>query len=221
MALRPARVVREIKGQNWTRLSQRRPRKSYIKGAPRTKIRQFDMGTLKQYDLALDLIAVGGWSLRDNSLESARQAINKQLELSLPGNYFFKIMKFPHFILREHVMGGVAGADRISKGMKLAFGKVKGRAAHVHNGEPIIRILCYTKDLPAVKEAYRRGRMKMSGEYKLVQGPAPIVTHVVEMKKIEEIKPIAEVAPAAGAAPVPGAVGAAAAPAVEEKKGKK
>src|SRR3989304_2494943 len=123
MGLRPARTMRTIRGQAWARISQRKPRRSYIKGAPHPKTRQYDMGTLRVYDIQLELIAVKPVNLRDNALEAGRMTANKYLELTMPGNYYLKLNKYPHHVLREKTALGVAGSDRISKGMKLAFGK--------------------------------------------------------------------------------------------------
>ncbi len=165
MGLRPAKTIREIKGQAWARISKRKPRKSFVKGAPHPKVRQYNMGTDKRFDLEVDLIPDKDIHFRDNSLEAARQSANKYMEKTLIDNYFFTVMTFPHLVVREHSALGVAGADRISKGMKRAFGKPKGRMARVRAGNPVFRARIFAKDLPVLKEAIKRAMIKLSGTF--------------------------------------------------------
>ena len=165
MGLRPARTVRKSQGQPWARLSNRMPRKSFVKGAPRPKVRQYNMGVDRFYEIAIDLLADTDIQLRDNSLEAARQVAVKYLEKNLPGQYYFGILKYPHLVIREHSALGVAGSDRISKGMKLAFGRPKGRMARVKHGEAVFTVRINSKDLPVVKQALRRAKLKMSGSF--------------------------------------------------------
>ncbi|NUN11599.1 50S ribosomal protein L16, partial [Candidatus Micrarchaeota archaeon] len=160
MGLRPARTSRELKGQPWTRLSIRRPRKSYVKGVPHNKVRQFIMGTDKPYEVEVVLELQSPIQIRDNSLESARQACNKVLEKNLLANYFMQVTKYPHFVLRESASLGVAGADRISKGMKRAFGKPKGRLVRVKEGEVIFKVRGMKKNIAVIKKALERAKIK-------------------------------------------------------------
>lgn len=218
MGLRPARAIRDIKGQPWARISKSRPRKSFVKGAPRPRVRQYDMGTDKFYDCEVDLVCSSPVQLRDNCMEAARQSANKYLDNSLPANYYLKLRKYPHLVLREHAALGVAGADRISKGMKKAFGRPKGRLAQMFLNEVLFTCRVPTAGVPAAKEAFRRASRKLSGKWK------PVVTDITQeawnlekqgreakvFKKIEEEKP--------EAAAVPGAAAAAAAPAAEAGK---
>lgn len=202
MGLRPAKTTRSTKGQPWTRKSVAKPRQSFVKGSPHPKVRQYDMGIDKQYELEVKMVAEEPIRLRDNAIEAARQIANKYLEKFVAGNYFMKIIPYPHAIIREHTLLGVAGADRISKGMKLAFGKPRGTAAQINAGDEVFIARCFKKDLPTVKTALTRAQRKMSGKYRLSIGPAPVVAYVREMKKIIEVAPT-PAAPAA--APAPGA----------------
>jgi large subunit ribosomal protein L10e len=234
MGLRPSRTVRDLKSkQIWTRLSQKKPRKSYIKGAPRPKIRQYHMGADKYYELQVDMICGRNLALRDNAIEAARQAANKRLEKMLMStNYYLTVLKYPHVVVREHTALGVAGADRISKGMKQAFGSPKGRLVHVHVGDAILRARVMEKGLPAVKKAFDMAMRKMSGVYTLdikdiTKDPVNIAkskTAAVGFKKKEtaEDKKKAEEAAAASAAAAATTAGtegeAKAAPAADSKK---
>ena len=203
MGLRPAKTVREIHGQAWSRISKRKPRKSFVKGAPHPKVRQYNMGTDKRFELEVDVCVDKDIQLRDNSLEAARQAANKYLEKTLVDNYFLTVMTYPHLVVREHSALGVAGADRISKGMKRAFGKPKGRMARIRKGSAVFRARIMAKDLGALKEALKRAKIKMSGTFTLSirdirQDSKNMARSVVGRKmkkKVEEVKAVA--APAA------------------------
>lgn len=168
MGLRPARTVRAYEGQAWARISQRKPRKSFVKGAPHPRVRQYNMGTDKRFELEIELVPEQAIQLRDNAIEAARQAANKYLEKTLVDDYFLQVVAYPHLVVREHAALGVAGADRISKGMKRAFGKPKGRLARVRAGDAVFRARIFKKDLHVLKEALRRAQSKMSGSYALI-----------------------------------------------------
>jgi large subunit ribosomal protein L10e len=212
MGLRPARTVRMSQGQPWARLSNKKPRKSYVKGAPRPKVRQYNMGVDRFYETEINLLAEGNIQLRDNSLEAARQVAVKYLEKNLPGQYYFGILKYPHLIIREHSALGVAGADRISKGMKRAFGRPKGRMARVKHDENVFVIRVNNKDIGVVKQAFRRAKLKMSGSFYEVMrdirndpknlakvGKEVIMkVKITEEKKKEEVPAAGAVAPEAG-----------------------
>jgi len=221
--LRPARTCRTVKGQAWTRVSQRKPRKSYVKGVPNSRVRQWIMGTPKRMEVEVALVATSPIFVRDNALEAARQATNKFLEKTLVHNYLFRVLKYPHQVVREHTALGVAGADRISSGMKLAFGRPKGRMARLNKGDAVFSVWLRQADLPVAKTALKRGRIKMSGAYDYVvrdirNDPRnlklPLEAQAIESVKVEVEAPKAEAPKAVEAAAVPGKEGeAAAAPA--------
>jgi large subunit ribosomal protein L10e len=229
MGLRPSRTVRNPKSkQVWARISKKKPRKSYIKGAPRPKVRQYHMGADKYYEIEVDMLCGRDIALRDNAIEAARQAANKRLERELmPTNYYLTVLKYPHVVVREHSALGVAGADRISKGMKKAFGAPKGRLLHVHAGEAVFRARATAKALPVIKKAFDMAMRKLSGVYTLkvrdiTKDPANMIksrTAAVVFKRketAEEKKKAEEAAAAAAAAAAAGA--ATAAPAEGEEK---
>ena len=104
MALRPGRTTRK-KVNPWTRVSRRKPRKSYAVGVPYSKIHIFNMGNAeKEFETNLWLVVEHGVQIRSNALEAARVVSNKFLERNIPGNYFLKILVYPHQVLREHSM---------------------------------------------------------------------------------------------------------------------
>ncbi len=172
-SLRPARTCRDVDKPAWTRYSKRKPRKSYIKALPHNTMIHFNMGVDKDdYDVVVRLVSKKPIQIRDNSLESARMAVHKLLQKEAPNSYKFLIHKYPHQVIRENKMLTGAGADRLSSGMKRAFGKPKDRAVRITKpGEVLFTVRTYSKYLGAVKEAYRRAKCKLPGSFSVVVEP--------------------------------------------------
>lgn len=61
-----------------------------------------------------------------------------------------------------------AGADRISKGMRRAFGKPTHKAALIRQGQPVFSVYTYKQFIPVVQEAYRKASKKLSGTWKIL-----------------------------------------------------
>ena len=166
MGLRPGRTVREIKKQAWTRYSRKKPRESYVKSMPHMALQITAMGNPNgYYTHRVDLVAKEAVQIRDNALESARMAVNKTLETKIPNEYFLFVRVYPHHVIREIKMVFGAGADRIQKGMKHAWGKPSDRAARVYPGTVIFTTRVKQEHLPIVKAAYRLGDIKLPGDY--------------------------------------------------------
>ena len=161
MTLRPGRATRRLK-RPWTRISKKKPRKSYVVGAPFARIHIFNMGNPnKEYNVALHLVATHSCQIRDNALEAARIVSNKFLEKKIPDNYFYKVLVYPHNVLREHSMASGAGADRFSTGMMKAFGKPSGRAARIFVGQRLMTLMIDKKNLEIARLALRRANKKL------------------------------------------------------------
>ena len=80
-------------------------------------------------------------AIRHTALEAARIACNRTIQKKAgSAGYFMKIHVFPHEVLRENKMATGAGADRISSGMRNAFGKAVGTAARVRPGQVILTL---------------------------------------------------------------------------------
>jgi len=161
MGLRPARCYRKIH-RGFTRQSTRRPRKSYIKGVPRSKIAQFQFGNPKAYDTVLYLVSKRTLQLRHNSIEAARMQISRILEKYLvKEGFFWKIRVYPHQVLRENPLATGAGADRFQTGMRQSFGKPIATAAVVREGQKIAEIRVNKQHVPAAKKAFKQAIYKM------------------------------------------------------------
>jgi len=162
MALRPGRCYSKVKRPN-TRVSKRKPRKSYVKGVPLPKIRSFEAGKPSpDYTSVFYLVTKGPVQIRHNALEAARVSLNKNLEKGLGvGMYFMKVLVYPFHVLRENPMATGAGADRYQTGMRLSFGKPISTAAQVKAGQRIIEVRTLKGREAAVKKALKIASSKI------------------------------------------------------------
>ncbi|MEK6897918.1 MAG: 50S ribosomal protein L16 [Nanoarchaeota archaeon] len=141
MALRKAASYSKMKVVPYTRISKKKG-KSFIKTVPPQKIVKFSMGNephfrAGKFPYSLTLVTIENIQIRHNALEACRQFINKKLDNELAGQYYFRVIPFPHHIQRENKMLTGAGSDRMSTGMQLSFGKSSGKAALLKKGERI------------------------------------------------------------------------------------
>lgn len=150
----------------YTRTSKRKNR-AYIKVVPPQKIVKFSMGEGKTYESGkyghkLTMVTTENVQIRHNSLEACRQYINKVLDKGLPGQYFFRVVPFPHHIQRENKMLTGAGADRMQTGMQLSFGKCIGKSAILKAESPIFFIAVSTPKAVAIaRQAFREIKAKL------------------------------------------------------------
>ena len=142
----------------YTRISKYRS-KAYVRAKPNCKIVRFVTGdTRGEYPCSFELQVRKDVQIRDNAIEAARQTSNRLLTNNLgKSNFRIIVRKYPHHILRENPLASGAGADRMSTGMKMSFGKVIGIAAH-------------QKDIKLAKEALRKASMKL-----------PVTCRIVDM----------------------------------------
>jgi len=128
----------------YTRFSKYR-KKGFVKARPGKKVIKYDMGDLKptkdKFPLKLILITKDAVQVRANAIEAARVQALRILEKYLgKTGFYFKIKVVPHHILRENPLAAGAGADRLSTGMKHAFGKPIGTAAQIYEGKEIFEL---------------------------------------------------------------------------------
>lgn len=169
MGLRPGRCYRRFQ-RPYSRTSVRVPKKGYVKGVPKSKLTEFELGTKANYDNAVFIIAQDNVQIRHNSLESARVAAVQYMEKYIgKGNTFFlKVRVYPHNVLRENALATGAGADRFQQGMRQSFGKPIGTAARVMKGQKIIEIRVNKAGIPVAKQAFKQASYKMPTPCKLV-----------------------------------------------------
>ena len=154
-------------------------RKEFIRSMPQPKLRILEIGNPNyKYDFVVLLISEQRAMILDRALEAARVTANRYLTKKVGrGNYFMRIRPYPHHIIRETKFLGVAGADRIQQGMKLAFGKPVDRAAIVRVNQIIMEVWATKNYLEDAKEAIRRASHKLG------------IDHRVEIRKFEEMYP--------------------------------
>lgn len=155
MVRKPARMYREPKGQAYTR-------KEYMGGVPNPRIVQFEMGNADgEFPLTLHLVTEEACQIRHNALEAARIAANRYIAKRAGQQYHLKVKVYPHQVLRENKVAVGAGADRISDGMRGAFGTPVGTAARVDAGQTVILIRTTEGNREAAKAALRKAAYKL------------------------------------------------------------
>jgi large subunit ribosomal protein L10e len=160
MAIRPSKCYR-TPHRAYTRISASKPRKSYIKGVPKPKIAVFELGTKGNYENSVFLLSNHEIQIRHNSLEAARIAAVRHLEKKLGTAFFFKVLVFPHHVLRENPLATGAGADRFQQGMRMSFGKPIGTAARVRSGQRLLEVRVNSKDVAEAKMALKQATHKL------------------------------------------------------------
>jgi len=218
MVRKPAKMYRNIAKKAYTR-------REYMGGVPGNKIVQFEMGNLSQeFPLEVDLVVEEACQIRHSSLEAARITANRRLMKDVGrSNFHLKVRVFPHHVLRENKQATGAGADRVSEGMRLAFGKAVGTAARVAPGQKLMTVFSTQQYLEKIKDALRHSGHKIPSPSHLKISTIKVSGRIVAAPKIvgeRVVAPpvVAETAaaePAKEAAPAKGAKGGkeAAAPA--------
>jgi len=163
MARKPARMYRRLDGMAYVR-------REYMRGVPGSKIMIFDMGNPNaDFPVTVSLVSEEACQIRHNALESARISANKYLMRRVGrNNYHFKVRVYPHHVLREHKLAVGAGADRISSGMRRAFGRPVGTAARVKAGQSIMSVRVYPENYESAREALKRASYKLPTPCKIV-----------------------------------------------------
>jgi large subunit ribosomal protein L10e len=152
------------------RLGPAYSRWEYIRGFPRPKVAKYVMGDPNAiFEYSIELVTIEDGQISHNALEAARVAVNRLLSSKLgEGNYCFRICTYPHHVVRENKMLAFAGADRIQKGMRLAFGKPIGTAARVKRGKTILKVLVNEEGIEIAKRALRRGLDKLPTRCRMI-----------------------------------------------------
>jgi len=165
MSDKPASMYRDIDKPSYTR-------REYITGIPGSKIAQHQMGDKQKdaddYPVQISLLVEEEVQLRHGSLEASRLSANRHLIKEFgEGNYKMVLRKFPHQVIRENKQATGAGADRVSDGMRQAFGVPVGTAARIYPGEQLFTAYCDVDQAAAVKEAFRRAYNKITPPCKI------------------------------------------------------
>ncbi|MHA2134248.1 MAG: 50S ribosomal protein L16 [Candidatus Thorarchaeota archaeon] len=156
MGKRPGHCYRRADRQPYTR-------EKYIHRQPASKIVSFDMGDPSgEFEVEISLVGIERCQIRHQALEAARIASNRFMLRNVGRkNYHLRIRVKPYHYLRENRMITGANADRISDGMRLAFGKVIGRAARVDRNQSLITIRCKPDHIGDARSALKRAASKL------------------------------------------------------------
>ncbi|WP_456474424.1 50S ribosomal protein L16 [Candidatus Pyrohabitans sp.] len=156
--LKPGKIYRIPKKRLYTR-------REYMDGTPNPKITIFDMGDVsnpERFEYQLSLYAKEPGQITHNALEASRIAANRYItKRAGRSGFYMKFRVYPHVVLRENKMATGAGADRVSDGMRRAFGKPVGLAALVKEGQKVITLRTTENYVEDAKEALRRAAMKL------------------------------------------------------------
>src|ERR1051325_3823706 len=135
MAKNPSRMYRKIIQHTYTR-------REHTGGVPGNRILQYESAPANgDFQVKLTLIAEERGQIRHTALESMRQTAVRALDAGIGReNYHLKVRVYPHHVLRQNKQASGAGADRVSMGMRLAFGKAIGTAARVAPGQTILTV---------------------------------------------------------------------------------
>lgn len=170
----------------YTRFSKYR-KLCYIRARPANRISRFTGGTQADFDFNVHLVPKKDLAIRDNAIESARQATNRRLENVLgKTGYFFQLRVFPHHIVRENPLAAGAGADRLSTGMAHNYGKPIGIAAQVKKGKPIFTVKVNKDRIPLAREALYAASYKFSCTCSVIVEPIkkPVPKKVAVQKAV-------------------------------------
>lgn len=162
MARKPGSMYRYVRGRPSTR-------REYMGGVPASRITQFVLGNkTEKFPVEVALHTLEKCNVRHNALESARITVNRAMEKAAgPTNYRLRVRVYPHVVLRENKQATGAGADRVSQGMRSAYGKNVGTAAEVKADQIIMTIETQDQYISQAKEALRKAGIKLSSPCKI------------------------------------------------------
>ena len=157
MARVPARMYRRITQRPYTR-------REFMGGVPGLRILQFHSGNKTgKFPVALHLVPEERGQLRHTALEAMRiTAVRYMDKKAGRDNYHLHVRVYPHHVLRQNKQASGAGADRVSMGMRLAFGKPIGTAARVMAGQTVMTIHTVPAAIDHAKEAMRKCQNKIA-----------------------------------------------------------
>lgn len=157
MARVPAKMYRNITQHAYTR-------REYMGGVPGLRILQFQSGNKTgNFPVSLHLVVEERGQIRHTALEALRITGVRYMDKKAGReNYHLHVRCYPHHVLRQNKQASGAGADRVSMGMRLAFGKAIGTAARVDAGQKVLTIHTVARAIPFAKEALRKAMNKIA-----------------------------------------------------------
>lgn len=156
MVRKPASMYRNVKSRSFTR-------RKYMGGVPGSQVIHFDMGNkTAEFPVKITLLADERCQIRHTALEAARITANRAMTSAAGRTGFhMKLRVYPHEVLRENKQATGAGADRVSSGMRAAYGKNVSTAARVAARQKIFTISVNKEHFIIAKDALRRAGQKL------------------------------------------------------------
>jgi len=163
MVRKPASMYRNVKQRSCTR-------RKYMGGVPGSQVIHYDMGNkTAQFPVKLSLIAEERCQIRHTALEAARITANRKLTSAAGrSGYHLKLRVYPHEVLRENKQATGAGADRVSSGMRGAYGKNVSTAARLSAGQKVFTVSVNKEHFAAAKDSLRRAGQKLPTPIRIV-----------------------------------------------------
>ncbi len=162
MGRKPARMYRRVVGQAYTQ-------REYMGGVPHNRIVQYHMGDVNgKFDVELKLLGEELCQIRHSALEAARVAAGRVLTPTGEKAFHLQVNVYPHHVLRENKVATGAGADRISQGMRRAFGKPVGTAARVEPGATLMTLQAPAANFLKAKLALLKAAYKLPTPCRIV-----------------------------------------------------
>jgi large subunit ribosomal protein L10e len=173
MPRRSWKTCRVYTSKGYQRKRSRSHRREFVRGGADSKIRIFEFGnksvSINDFEVKIGLMIMHSRRLSHFTLEAIRIAINRRVSETLGKNdYHVRLRAHPHDTYREHAMMAFAGADRLSTGMRNAFGRPVGKCARIKAGEIVIEIGCLLKDVPLIKKAFEVAGSKICSRTRVV-----------------------------------------------------
>jgi len=145
-------------------------KKNFIRASPHNTIVRYQMGNKTgTFEKKFQLISNQNIQIRHNAIESSRLTANRFLEKLGKETFHLKICIYPHHILRENPLASGAGADRMSTGMKMSFGKPISLAAQVKKGQVLFEVSVNKENAKNAKIALKRASYKLPCSGKIVE----------------------------------------------------
>jgi len=124
---------------------------------------------VNEFPLVVHLVSDELEQLSSEALEAGRIAANKALtKFCGKEGFHLRIRVHPFHIIRINKTLSCAGADRMSTGMRGAFGKPYGCVARVNIGQAIMSVRSRDANKDHLVEALRRAMFKFPGRQKVL-----------------------------------------------------
>jgi large subunit ribosomal protein L10e len=137
------------------------------------KLRIYDIGNklagVDEFPCVVHLVSDEREQLSSEGLEAARIAANKTLvKYCGKDGFHLRVRAHPYHVIRINKQLSCAGADRLSSGMRQAFGRPYGMVARVDIGQILMSVRAKEANRPHLVEALRRAMFKFPGRQKVL-----------------------------------------------------